>query len=160
MQKLLAPPTFWVSGPLFDKISIDEENTFLSSYIYYKVFTGLKYLNLYSCNAHSMFALNAFYFYRYQLFLQLKQDVLTGRLQPPNNISVQLAALSLQCKFWTYINDYFINFEWFNVIDGWVIFWWHFKKIEPFGPKDRRLAKKHLGKMGLVSLVKKGIITF
>ena len=36
---------------------------------------------------------------RYQLFLQLKQDVLTGRLSPPHNVAVQLAALALQCTY-------------------------------------------------------------
>jgi hypothetical protein len=36
--------------------------------------------------------------FRYQLFLQLKQDVLTGRLVPPHNVAVQLAALALQCE--------------------------------------------------------------
>ena len=32
------------------------------------------------------------------MFLQLKQDILSGRLVPPPQISVQLSALALQCK--------------------------------------------------------------
>jgi len=35
---------------------------------------------------------------RYQLFLQLKQDILTGRLVPPNDLAVRLAALALQSE--------------------------------------------------------------
>lgn len=36
---------------------------------------------------------------RYQFFLQLKQDVLEGKLHCPHQVAVQLAALALQCKF-------------------------------------------------------------
>lgn len=35
---------------------------------------------------------------RYQFFLQLKQDVLKDRLPCPEQIAIELAALSLQCK--------------------------------------------------------------
>ena len=35
---------------------------------------------------------------RYQLFLQLKQDILTSRLTCSNETNVELAALALQCK--------------------------------------------------------------
>lgn len=35
---------------------------------------------------------------RYQFFLQLKQDILEGRLECPDNVTVELAALALQCK--------------------------------------------------------------
>ncbi|CAD1481249.1 unnamed protein product, partial [Heterotrigona itama] len=35
---------------------------------------------------------------RYQFFLQLKQDVLEGKLHCPHQVSVQLAALALQCQ--------------------------------------------------------------
>lgn len=35
---------------------------------------------------------------RYQFFLQLKQDILEGRLDCPHQIAVELAALALQCK--------------------------------------------------------------
>lgn len=35
---------------------------------------------------------------RYQFFLQLKQDILEGRLETPDNITIELAALVLQCK--------------------------------------------------------------
>jgi hypothetical protein len=35
---------------------------------------------------------------RYQFFLQLKQDILTGRLECPEPILVELCALALQCK--------------------------------------------------------------
>ena len=35
---------------------------------------------------------------RYQFFLQLKQDVLEGKLHCPHQTAVQLAALALQCK--------------------------------------------------------------
>lgn len=51
---------------------------------------------------------------RYQFFLQLKQDVLEGRLHCPHQVTVQLAALALQCeclnnnKYLFYINTYFI----------------------------------------------------
>jgi len=31
--------------------------------------------------------------------LQLKQDVLEGKLHCPHQVAVQLAALALQCKF-------------------------------------------------------------
>ena len=39
-----------------------------------------------------------FHFYRYQFFLQLKQDLLQQRLECPYETSVQLAAYSVQCK--------------------------------------------------------------
>lgn len=35
---------------------------------------------------------------RYQLFLQLKQDILTGRLVPPHETAIQMAALALQSE--------------------------------------------------------------
>lgn len=35
---------------------------------------------------------------RYQFFLQLKQDILEGKLYCPHNVAVQLSALALQCK--------------------------------------------------------------
>lgn len=35
---------------------------------------------------------------RYQFFLQLKQDILEGKLHCPHQTAVQLAALSLQCE--------------------------------------------------------------
>ena len=37
------------------------------------------------------------------MFLQLKQDILSGRLIPPPQISVQLSALALQCEFGIYL---------------------------------------------------------
>lgn len=43
---------------------------------------------------------------RYQFFLQLKQDVVEGRLPCPHQIVVQLAALALQCEYDTL-------FEWY-----------------------------------------------
>jgi hypothetical protein len=39
---------------------------------------------------------------RYQFFLQLKQDVQTGRLQCPKDIAVELAAFALQSEFGDY----------------------------------------------------------
>ena len=36
---------------------------------------------------------------RYQFFLQVKQDVLQGRLPVTQDLAVELAALSLQCKY-------------------------------------------------------------
>lgn len=36
---------------------------------------------------------------RYQFFLQLKQDVLEGKLHCPHQVAVQLSALALQCEF-------------------------------------------------------------
>lgn len=39
------------------------------------------------------------------MFLQLKQDILSGRLIPPPQISVQLSALALQCEY-TNISHY------------------------------------------------------
>lgn len=36
---------------------------------------------------------------RYQFFLQLKQDIITGRLEVPEPTIYELCALSLQCKF-------------------------------------------------------------
>ena len=35
---------------------------------------------------------------RYQFFLQLKQDILTGKLKPATQTVIELAALVLQCK--------------------------------------------------------------
>ena len=35
---------------------------------------------------------------RYQFFLQVKQDVLQGRLPVLHDLAVELAALALQCK--------------------------------------------------------------
>ena len=40
---------------------------------------------------------------RYQFFLQVKQDVLQGRLPVTQDLAVELAALSLQCKFFAVI---------------------------------------------------------
>ncbi len=37
--------------------------------------------------------------FRYQFFLQLKQDILQERLECPYETAVQLSALALQCKF-------------------------------------------------------------
>ena len=36
---------------------------------------------------------------RYQFFLQLKQDILDGRLECTDQKCIELAALALQCKF-------------------------------------------------------------
>lgn len=35
---------------------------------------------------------------RYQFFLQLKHDILDGRLECPYQTAVELSALALQCK--------------------------------------------------------------
>lgn len=35
---------------------------------------------------------------RYQFFLQLKQDIVTGKLPCPFEVAVQLAGFALQCK--------------------------------------------------------------
>lgn len=35
---------------------------------------------------------------RYQFFLQLKQDILEGKLECPHQTAVELAALALQCN--------------------------------------------------------------
>ncbi len=37
--------------------------------------------------------------FRYEFFLQLKHDILTGRLETPFDTAVQLAAFALQCKW-------------------------------------------------------------
>lgn len=37
---------------------------------------------------------------RYQFFLQLKQDILEGKLDCPENVTVELSALALQCKYY------------------------------------------------------------
>ena len=39
-----------------------------------------------------------FCFTRYQLFLQLKKDLVTGKLECPFELAVELSAYSLQCK--------------------------------------------------------------
>lgn len=36
---------------------------------------------------------------RYQFFLQLKQDILDGKLECPDNVTIELAALALQCEY-------------------------------------------------------------
>ena len=41
----------------------------------------------------------SFFIFRYQFFLQLKQDLLADRLECPYNLAVTLSALSLQCEF-------------------------------------------------------------
>ena len=38
-------------------------------------------------------------FTRYQFFLQVKLDILQGRLPVPRDLAVELAALALQCEF-------------------------------------------------------------
>ena len=38
------------------------------------------------------------FFCRYQFFLQLKQDILAGRLEVPYDVAVELGAYMLQCK--------------------------------------------------------------
>ncbi len=35
---------------------------------------------------------------RYQFFLQLKQDILDGKLECPENVTIELSALALQCE--------------------------------------------------------------
>lgn len=42
---------------------------------------------------------------RYQFFLQLKLDILEGRLECPYDISVKLAAYALQCKYKSISNN-------------------------------------------------------
>ena len=37
--------------------------------------------------------------YRYQFFLQLKHDLLYGRLECPSETVVELSAFALQCKY-------------------------------------------------------------
>lgn len=37
---------------------------------------------------------------RYQFFLQLKQDVQSGKLLCPKDVAVDLAAYSLQCEYY------------------------------------------------------------
>uniref|UniRef100_A0A914RW81 Moesin/ezrin/radixin homolog 1 n=1 Tax=Parascaris equorum TaxID=6256 RepID=A0A914RW81_PAREQ len=44
---------------------------------------------------------------RYQFFLQLKQDIQTGKLECPKDTAVELAALALQCEF----HLFFIKFS-------------------------------------------------
>lgn len=49
---------------------------------------------------------------RYQFFLQLKQDIVTGRLEVPEPTLSELCALALQCKhLFTFFvhNEYFLN---------------------------------------------------
>lgn len=48
---------------------------------------------------------------RYQFFLQLKQDIIVGRLECSDQIAYELCALSLQCKNMKVLpdNDKFIN---------------------------------------------------
>lgn len=41
---------------------------------------------------------------RYQFFLQLKQDIVTGRLEVPEPTIYELCALSLQCKLTNNLN--------------------------------------------------------
>ena len=38
-------------------------------------------------------------FYRYQFFLQVKRDILQGRLPVQFDLSVELAAYAAQCKY-------------------------------------------------------------
>jgi hypothetical protein len=49
---------------------------------------------------------------RYQFFLQLKLDILEGRLECTDQNVIELCALALQCKCmsWTYIFCDFFNF--------------------------------------------------
>ena len=52
---------------------------------------------------------------RYQLFLQLKQDILTGRLVPPHNTAIQMAALALQCEIvLSYVKELITTFSIFQ----------------------------------------------
>lgn len=39
-----------------------------------------------------------FVFFRYQFFLQVKKDILQGRLPVTTELAAELAALALQCK--------------------------------------------------------------
>lgn len=41
---------------------------------------------------------------RYQFFLQLKLDLLDGRLECPTQTAVELAALCLQCEYLNVVN--------------------------------------------------------
>ncbi|XP_063144886.1 tyrosine-protein phosphatase non-receptor type 4 isoform X4 [Candoia aspera] len=43
---------------------------------------------------------------RYQYFLQIKQDILTGRLPCPYNTAVLLASYAVQCKYISELGDY------------------------------------------------------
>ncbi|KIH51757.1 FERM central domain protein, partial [Ancylostoma duodenale] len=47
--------------------------------------------------------------FRYQFFLQLKQDVLSGRLPCSKEVGVELAAYALQCEYNMYISKRFTN---------------------------------------------------
>ena len=44
-------------------------------------------------------------FTRYQFFLQVKLDILQGRLPVPRDLAVELAALALQCELGNIINQ-------------------------------------------------------
>ena len=50
---------------------------------------------------------------RYLFFLQLKQDLLSGQLECPQETAVQLAALCVQCKYaeTVYSDRYRVNME-------------------------------------------------
>lgn len=53
----------------------------------------LIYLDLYHC----LVILFSAFVFRYQVFLQVKQDLLQGRLPCPFNTAAQLGAYAIQC---------------------------------------------------------------
>ena len=59
------------------------------------------------------------YLFRYQFFLQLKHDLLYGKLDCPFETVVQLSAFALQCKYFI-LYLIFIEFILFKVKNSWL----------------------------------------
>ena len=60
-------------------------------------------------DSDSLFHFSFFFFFlrcRYQFFLQVKKDILQGRLPVTTELAAELAALALQCKLLPLIYDF------------------------------------------------------
>ncbi|ETE70894.1 Tyrosine-protein phosphatase non-receptor type 4, partial [Ophiophagus hannah] len=80
---------------------------------------------------------------RYQYFLQIKQDILTGRLPCPYNTAVLLASYAVQCKYISELGDY-------NLTDNFPGYLSDYSFI-PGQPQDfeKEISKLHQQHIGL-----------
>lgn len=63
----------------------------------------------------SLIIIAIFYFRRYQFYLQIKQDILQGRLPIPFDLTAELGAYAVQCKSYEVVSIIFFVF-WIKIM--------------------------------------------
>lgn len=92
------------------------------------------------------FSFFIFFYFRYQFFLQVKKDILQGRLPVTTELAAELAALALQCKF--YFFYFFVGL--FRILWDPVAFSAHKKR-----KKWKRKSSRTKGNEGMQRMKKK-----